>query len=323
MVRSPRCDDNNMNLKKGPWTPEEDQKLTDCISRHGHGSWRSVPKLAGLNRCGKSCRLRWTNYLRPDIKRGKFSDEEERMIINLHSVLGNRWSRIASHLPGRTDNEIKNFWNTNIRKKLLQRGIDPQTHKPIRTYNNDFNHLLNLDQLIRAAQLSSLMMSTPNWDTIQNLLQLITNGNPSFPNVQGIAPLFVPQNLNMLQGLVNNATSTNTSLYSQFPSFISQEMTPSHFTQELHDQYSLSASVEDGLKQINNMLNNPSFGLEQENQLPGLVIVSPDISNVYQMESNPSTAAQSLVNTLDSSIFEDLEKLIMDEEVGSYWKDVL
>ncbi|EXC38429.1 Transcription factor [Morus notabilis] len=121
MGRSPCCDEKS-GLKKGPWTPEEDKKLIDYIATNGHGCWRSLPKLAGLNRCGKSCRLRWTNYLRPDIKRGKFSEEEERIIINLHSVLGNKWSKIATHLPGRTDNEIKNFWNTYLRKKLLQMG---------------------------------------------------------------------------------------------------------------------------------------------------------------------------------------------------------
>ncbi|RZC06787.1 Transcription factor MYB93 isoform B [Glycine soja] len=85
---------------------------------------------AGLNRCGKSCRLRWTNYLRPDIKRGKFSQEEEQTILHLHSILGNKWSAIATHLPGRTDNEIKNFWNTHLKKKLIQMGFDPMTHQP-------------------------------------------------------------------------------------------------------------------------------------------------------------------------------------------------
>ena len=90
MGRSPCCDHENSSLKKGPWTPEEDKKLVDYISEHGHGCWRSLPKLSGLNRCGKSCRLRWTNYLRPDIKRGKFSQEEENIIINLHSALGNK-----------------------------------------------------------------------------------------------------------------------------------------------------------------------------------------------------------------------------------------
>ena len=90
MGRSPCCDHETSGLKKGPWTPEEDKKLVDYIATNGHGCWRSLPKLAGLNRCGKSCRLRWINYLRPDIKRGKFSDEEERIIIDLHSVLGNK-----------------------------------------------------------------------------------------------------------------------------------------------------------------------------------------------------------------------------------------
>lgn len=93
MGRSPCCEE-NVGVKKGPWTPEEDEKLIDYISKHGHGSWRTLPKRAGLNRCGKSCRLRWTNYLTPDIKRGKFSEEDERIIINLHSVLGNKYVHV-------------------------------------------------------------------------------------------------------------------------------------------------------------------------------------------------------------------------------------
>ncbi|ONK69861.1 uncharacterized protein A4U43_C05F27550 [Asparagus officinalis] len=118
-------------LRKGLWSPEEDEKLFNHIIRFGVGCWSSVPKLAGLQRCGKSCRLRWINYLRPDLKRGTFSQEEEDIIIGLHGLLGNRWSQIASHLPGRTDNEIKNFWNSCLKKKLRQRGIDPNTHKPL------------------------------------------------------------------------------------------------------------------------------------------------------------------------------------------------
>ncbi|XP_059316197.1 transcription factor MYB39-like [Lycium ferocissimum] len=132
MGRYPCCqDDDDNDLKKGPWTEDEDEKLTDYINKNGHTNWKSIPRRAGLKRCGKSCRLRWNNYLRPDIKRGGFSDEEEEIIINLHSLLGNKWSRIAAHLPGRTDNEIKNFYNTHLRKKLLKLGIDPKTHKPI------------------------------------------------------------------------------------------------------------------------------------------------------------------------------------------------
>ncbi|XP_062188528.1 transcription factor MYB74-like [Phragmites australis] len=128
MGRAPCCD--KSGLKKGPWTPEEDEKLVAYIKMHGQGNWRTLPKNAGLARCGKSCRLRWTNYLRPDIKRGRFSFEEEETIIQLHNILGNKWSAIAARLPGRTDNEIKNYWNTHIRKRLLRMGIDPVTHAP-------------------------------------------------------------------------------------------------------------------------------------------------------------------------------------------------
>ncbi|KAF5465940.1 hypothetical protein F2P56_015902 [Juglans regia] len=125
MVRAPCCD--KVGLKKGPWTSEEDQILISYIQNYGHGNWRALPKQAGLLRCGKSCRLRWTNYLRPDIKRGNFSREEEDTIIKLHEMLGNRWSAIAAKLPGRTDNEIKNVWHTHLKKRLKRNQTNPET----------------------------------------------------------------------------------------------------------------------------------------------------------------------------------------------------
>ncbi|OAY56809.1 transcription factor MYB30 [Manihot esculenta] len=116
MGRSPCC--NKLGMKKGPWTPEEDITLVSYIQEHGPGNWRAVPTNTGLLRCSKSCRLRWTNYLRPGIKRGNFTDHEEKMIIHLQALLGNRWAAIASYLPQRTDNDIKNYWNTHLKKKL-------------------------------------------------------------------------------------------------------------------------------------------------------------------------------------------------------------
>ncbi|XP_008786612.2 transcription factor WER-like [Phoenix dactylifera] len=110
-------------LNKGPWSATEDKILTDYIKAHGEGRWGKVPNRAGLNRCGRSCRLRWLNYLRPDVKRGNISLEEEDLIIRLHKLLGNRWSLIAGRLPGRTDTEIKNYWNTVLKKKVQARSV--------------------------------------------------------------------------------------------------------------------------------------------------------------------------------------------------------
>ncbi|XP_022772254.1 transcription factor RAX3-like [Durio zibethinus] len=118
MGRAPCCD--KANVKKGPWSPEEDAKLKAYIEQHGTGgNWIALPQKIGLKRCGKSCRLRWLNYLRPNIKHGGFSEEEDGIICSLYISIGSRWSIIAAQLPGRTDNDIKNYWNTRLKKKLL------------------------------------------------------------------------------------------------------------------------------------------------------------------------------------------------------------
>ncbi|KAK1367837.1 transcription factor RAX2-like [Heracleum sosnowskyi] len=117
MGRAPCCD--KSKVKRGPWSPQEDEILKNYLHNHGTGgNWISLPLKAGLKRCGKSCRLRWLNYLRPDIKHGSFTPEEDTIIYNLYSKLGSRWSVIASKLPGRTDNDVKNHWNTKLKKKL-------------------------------------------------------------------------------------------------------------------------------------------------------------------------------------------------------------
>ncbi|XP_026390541.1 transcription factor MYB90-like [Papaver somniferum] len=109
-------------LRKGAWAEEEDQLLRKCILKYGEGKWRQVPIRAGLNRCRKSCRLRWLNYLQPNIKRGEFKEDEVDLIIRMHKLLGNRWSLIAGRLPGRTANDIKNYYNTHLKKTCFSRN---------------------------------------------------------------------------------------------------------------------------------------------------------------------------------------------------------
>ncbi|KAJ0260739.1 Transcription factor MYB92 [Hirschfeldia incana] len=160
----------------------------DCMSLF-------ISLYVGLNRCGKSCRLRWTNYLRPDIKRGRFSPDEEQTILNLHAVVGNKWSTIANHLPGRTDNEIKNFWNTHLKKKMIQMGIDPMTHRPRPDIFSSLSQLVSMSSNLRGFVDMQLQFQTDQEQTIlklqtemtklkllQNLLQPPSMNNIINPN---------------------------------------------------------------------------------------------------------------------------------------------
>ncbi|XVE82318.1 hypothetical protein DITRI_Ditri15bG0138800 [Diplodiscus trichospermus] len=119
-----QSEEDQMDLRRGPWTVEEDFKLINYIATHGEGRWNALARCAGLKRTGKSCRLRWLNYLRPDVRRGNITLEEQLLILELHSLWGNRWSKIAQHLPGRTDNEIKNYWRTRVQKHAKQLKCD-------------------------------------------------------------------------------------------------------------------------------------------------------------------------------------------------------
>ncbi|KAJ0970668.1 hypothetical protein J5N97_018627 [Dioscorea zingiberensis] len=107
-------------VRKGPWTAEEDEILMEYVRKNGPRDWSSIRSKGLLPRTGKSCRLRWVNKLKPDLKTGcKFSPEEEHIVIDLQARFGNKWARIATYLPGRTDNDVKNFWST--RQKRLAR----------------------------------------------------------------------------------------------------------------------------------------------------------------------------------------------------------
>uniref|UniRef100_J3NAD3 Uncharacterized protein n=1 Tax=Oryza brachyantha TaxID=4533 RepID=J3NAD3_ORYBR len=125
-------------MRKGPWTEQEDLQLVCTVRLFGERRWDFIAKVSGLNRTGKSCRLRWVNYLHPGLKHGRMSPQEEHLIIELHARWGNRWSRIARRLPGRTDNEIKNYWRTHMRKKAQERRTDmsPSSSSSSLTYQS-------------------------------------------------------------------------------------------------------------------------------------------------------------------------------------------
>ncbi|KAG6744152.1 hypothetical protein POTOM_052862 [Populus tomentosa] len=164
MGRAPCCD--KANVKRGPWSPEEDAKLKEYMAKHGTGgNWIALPQKAGLKRCGKSCRLRWLNYLRPNIKHGEFSDDEDTIICSLYANIGSRWSIIAAQLPGRTDNDIKNYWNTKLKKKLIMGSINPDAlRKPQQAAH--FSSLLHATSLPSSP--STPLSSSPSFTCSNN-----------------------------------------------------------------------------------------------------------------------------------------------------------
>ncbi|KAL0558117.1 hypothetical protein IC582_006682 [Cucumis melo] len=156
MGRAPCCD--KANVKKGPWSPEEDAKLKSYIEKHGTGgNWIALPQKIGLKRCGKSCRLRWLNYLRPNIKHGGFSEEEDRIICSLYVSIGSRWSIIAAQLPGRTDNDIKNYWNTRLKKKLF--GKQRKDHQQ-QAITRRGNGVKQMQQIKRSSENNNTTITT-------------------------------------------------------------------------------------------------------------------------------------------------------------------
>ncbi|KAG2318354.1 hypothetical protein Bca4012_055423 [Brassica carinata] len=149
---------NKPKLRKGLWSPDEDERLMRYMLTSGQGCWSDIARNAGLLRCGKSCRLRWINYLRPDLKRGSFSPQEEDLIIHFHSILGNRWSQIATRLPGRTDNEIKNFWNSTLKKRF--KNNNNNTSSGSSPNNSNSNSLDPRDQHVDMGGKSNPLMDS-------------------------------------------------------------------------------------------------------------------------------------------------------------------
>ncbi|KAL6185418.1 hypothetical protein ACLB2K_041552 [Fragaria x ananassa] len=205
MGRAPCCD--KANVKKGPWSPEEDATLKAYIEEHGTGgNWIALPQKIGLKRCGKSCRLRWLNYLRPNIKHGGFSEEEDNIICNLYISIGSRWSIIAAQLPGRTDNDIKNYWNTRLKKKLLGRRKQSGANR-------------GSQDLKDAADDAHQALSSSALERLQLHMQLQNLQNPfSFYNNPALWPKLHPFQEKMIQTFqcMNDQNSCNPLMMQQF-----------------------------------------------------------------------------------------------------------
>ncbi|CAJ2649724.1 unnamed protein product [Trifolium pratense] len=205
MGRAPCCD--KANVKKGPWSPEEDATLKSYIETNGTGgNWIALPQKIGLKRCGKSCRLRWLNYLRPNIKHGGFTEEEDNIICSLYISIGSRWSIIAAQLPGRTDNDIKNYWNTRLKKKLL--GKRKQSNN-----NNNNNNLMNQKDTNGIDENSSYSnsLSSSALERLQLHMQLQSLQNPfSFYNnnpASLVWPKLHPSQEKMIQISLQNSNN--------------------------------------------------------------------------------------------------------------------
>ncbi|XP_027362138.1 transcription factor RAX3-like [Abrus precatorius] len=229
MGRAPCCD--KANVKKGPWSPEEDAKLKSYIEQHGTGgNWIALPQKIGLKRCGKSCRLRWLNYLRPNIKHGGFSEEEDNIICSLYVSIGSRWSIIAAQLPGRTDNDIKNYWNTRLKKKLLGKQRKEQQAQARRVSNLQKQEMKRETQNLTVA--SAVINQAPYWPTEYSSVPMPV-ANASIQDYDLNSQTSLTTTMNMVNHVAVGSNASNSGSGTYEPSNIFQGF--ENFTNELSE----------------------------------------------------------------------------------------
>ncbi|CAH9134614.1 unnamed protein product [Cuscuta epithymum] len=299
------CSSNNAGkLRKGLWSPEEDERLMHYMLSNGQGCWSEVARNAGLQRCGKSCRLRWINYLRPDLKRGPFSPAEEELIMHLHSLLGNRWSLIAARLPGRTDNEIKNFWNSTL-KKRTKNSSSSSTTSPNTSHSTSLE--TSMDIIIRAHN----HQSSNNNHTIGSLIS-----SPMYMHDSLVSSLFSPSiSLNTtLDTLPTDFSNLETCSRTNIGSYCGEDVIFGGINGALHgSSHHVSAS---SIENPNNLKYNM---VEPEGIDSMMNIHNINSKGIYEMVSSTNHTSDHFMSN------DTINKIKVHNNVGggceSYWED--
>ncbi|GKV06810.1 hypothetical protein SLEP1_g18647 [Rubroshorea leprosula] len=262
------------DFRRGPWTVEEDLKLINHITIYGEGRWNSLARCADLKRTGKSCRLRWLNYLRPDVRRGNITLEEQLLILDLHSRWGNRWSKIAQHLPGRTDNEIKNYWRTRVQKHAKQLKCDVNSKQ----FKDAIRYLWipRLVERIQAANATSAITASASTSPSANVStdhQLFNNfhevgsGQMVFPDDFGgaqVTPSYTSENSSTASDSFGTQVSPMSEITDYYSVPVNNSANPDYYQP---DQVSYSESLISPSGYYNNGLDFQS--MEQNTWLDG------------------------------------------------------
>ncbi|PRQ24001.1 putative transcription factor MYB-HB-like family [Rosa chinensis] len=232
---SPNEEENE--LRKGPWTLAEDTLLINYIANHGEGHWNALAKCAGLKRKGKSCRLRWLNYLKPNTKRGNLTSQEQLLILELHSKWGNRWTKIAQHLPGRTDDEIKTYWRTRVQKQVRQLNIESNSERFLDAVRCFWMPTLHQ----KMEQPSSLSLDPSSSSLSNSQIAVAPSLSPQTYSVSSSPPCKVVSHVSDYSPIGNSSPShsslSSDSLISQLPQIQEQPASSSHAFEALNDNY--------------------------------------------------------------------------------------